>query len=81
MQEEEHELEREGDPGGGEGKEEVGKREEAHLCWPKLDNDLSDWREASVASDTQRNCFANKGKMLWVGCGKYFNFFSSKELF
>lgn len=40
--------------GGGEGEEEEGGR----LCWPKLDNDLSYWAEASVASSTQRNCLS-----------------------
>lgn len=28
--------------GGGEGEEEEEDDEGAHLCWPKLDNDLSD---------------------------------------
>lgn len=40
-----------GGGGGGEGteEEEEGEEEGAHLCWANLDNDLSDWREASVA--------------------------------
>lgn len=37
-----------------------GGREGTHLCWPKLDNDLSDWREASVASSAQRSCLSLK---------------------
>lgn len=36
--------------GGGGGEEEEG----AHLCWPKLDNDLCDWRDAPVAGSAQR---------------------------
>lgn len=42
------------------------RREGRCLCRPKLDNDLSHWKVASVASSTQRNCLS-KVKKAAVG--------------